>query len=150
MAIASAAIFYGDLKNYRGQDTIFDIQKFLSFEGNTGPYLLYTYARAKSILRKAKKISNKYSLEELNRTENALISKLNSFPETVEKSYKNLAPNQIANYAFELSQKFNEFYHANKVIGSKEESFRLSLVLAFSQTLKNALNLLGISTLESM
>lgn len=149
-SIARAAIFYGDLKNYRGQDAIFDIQKFLSFEGNTGPYLLYTYARAKSIIRKAKKAANQFTLEELNKTEKALISKLSAFPETVERAYKNLAPNQIANYSFELSQKFNEFYHSNKVIGSKDESFRLSLVAAFAQTLKNSLNLLGIETLESM
>jgi arginyl-tRNA synthetase len=149
-AIALAAIFYGDLKNYRVNDMIFDIERFTSFEGDTGPYLLYSYARARSILEKAKYKQKKYLLKNLNDSEKNLISQLNNFPAVVLDSYKSFSPNLIANYAFQLSQTFNEFYHSNKVIGSENEQFRLVLVSSFSQVIKNALKLLGISALEKM
>ncbi len=149
--IARAAIFYGDLKNNRSADALFDIKRFVAFEGNTGPYLLYTYARAKSILRKAKYSPKKeYKLMNISDKEKNLISQLSIFPEIVFQAYKNLAPNLIANYAYQLSQEFNEFYHAEKVIGSENEQFKLALVESFSQVLKNALHLLGIKTLEKM
>ena len=148
--IALAAIFYGDLKNYRSNDMIFDIENFVSFEGNTGPYLLYSYARAKSILRKAKYKPRPIKITALSPAEKQLISKLAKFPEIVSHAYTQLAPNLIANYAHELSQMFNEFYHSEKVIGSENEQFKLSLVEAFSIVLKNSLALLGISVLEKM
>jgi arginyl-tRNA synthetase len=154
-SIARAAIIYGDLRNYRSQDVIFDISRFLEFEGNTGPYLLYSYARSKSILRNAKskkKIgkSKKFNKTDISESEKALITELSKFPEVVQKSFENLSPNLIANYAFNISQKFNEFYHSNKVIGSDNEQFRLSLVNAFSIVLCNSLSLLAINTLEKM
>src|SRR3989344_4673758 len=148
--IALAAIFYGDLKNYRSNDMIFDIENFVSFEGNTGPYLLYSYARAKSILRKAKYKPRPIKITALSPAEKQLISKLAKFPEIVSHAYTQLAPNLIANYAHELSQMFNEFYHSEKVIGSENEQFKLSLVESFSIVLKNSLALLGISVLEKM
>jgi arginyl-tRNA synthetase len=150
-AIAIAAIFYGDLKNYRSNDIIFDIERFLSFEGDTGPYLLYSYARARSILKKAGYApKKKYKLKNLDDYEKNLILKLQNFPEVVNHAYAQLAPNIIANYSFSLAQIFNEFYHSDKVIGSEEEQFRLILVDAFSQVLKNSLSLLGISAIENM
>ncbi len=148
--IAIAAIFYGDMKNYRGVDAIFDIKKFLSFEGNTGPYLLYSYARARSILRKADYKGEKTSILEIDNDEKKLISMLGQFPGIVKNAYESLAPNLIANYSYELAREFNEFYHKAQVIGSEKESFRLGLVNAFSQVLKNALNLLGIEVMEEM
>ena len=160
--IAIAAIFYGDLKNTRTNDMIFDIDKFLEFEGNTGPYLLYSYARANSILRKyneeSKKTKAKQKKEEnkklekieINPQEAELIKKLAEFPEIIKKSYTNLAPNIIANYSYELSQVFNEFYHAHPVLGSKEQLFRLNLVRSFCIVLKSALNLLGIQEVDEM
>lgn len=149
-AIALAAIFYGDLKNYRANDMIFDIEKFISFEGDTGPYLLYSYARAKSILEKAKYKPKKIKVGKIEENEKQLINELARFNSVIKHAYDNLSPNLIANYAYHLSQKFNEFYHTNKVIGSDEEQFRLSLVDSFSIVLKNALHLLGISTIEKM
>ena len=149
-AIARAAIFYGDLKNYRSNDIVFDIDRFLSFEGDTGPYLLYTYARAKSILEKANYGPKKYAVKNLTDLEKNLILQLASFPEVVKHSYDSLAPNIIANYVYQLSQTFNEFYHASKVIGSENEQFRLVLVDSFSQVLKKSLSLLGISVIEKM
>ena len=149
--IALAAIFYGDLKNYRVNDAVFDIERFTSFEGDTGPYLLYSYARAKSILRKANySPKKKYSIKNLNDVEKGMISQLGNFGEVVSASYTNLSPNLIANYIFETAKKFNEFYHSNQVIGSENEQFRLVLVDSFSQVLKNGLSLLGINALEEM
>ena len=142
--IAIAAIFYGDLKNQRTNDIVFNIEKFLDFEGNTGPYLQYSYARASSILRKASKNTKKSKSEILNEKEIALIKKINDFPEAVKKSYEHLFPNLVANYSFELAQKFNEFYHSCPVIGSENEQFRLKLVEAFRITIKKSLYLLCI------
>jgi arginyl-tRNA synthetase len=148
--IALSAIFYGDLKNSPDNNILFDPDKFLSFEGDTGPYLLYSYARANSILKKITKKIKKVEIPELKEQEIKLIKKINHFPEIVKKSYEHLAPNIVANYSFELSQIFNEFYHSCPVIGNKEESFRLKLVDAFRITLKKSLDLLGIDTLEEM
>jgi len=149
-AIALSAIIYGDLKNYRLNNMVFDIEKFLSFEGDTGPYLLYTYARARNILRKSKSPIKKFRLGEINDLEKRLLVQMNLFSSIVKESCDALSPNLIANYAFQLSQIFNEFYHSNPVIGSDNESFRLTLVNSFSHVLKNALFLLGIPVIDKM
>lgn len=148
--IAIAALFYGDLKNYRENNIVFDLERFLDFEGNTGPYLIYSYARASSIIRKVKKTKENFEIFDLNKEEESLIKKLAEFPEVVKKAKESFSPNLIANYSFELCQIFNEFYHAHQVIGSKEEVFRLNLVEAFRNVLKKCLNLLGIRELEEM
>ena len=149
--VANAAIIYGDLKNNRTNNIPFDIKRFVSFEGDTGPYLLYSYARANSILNKIKTKPKKLIIDNLEEKEISLIKKLSDFQKVVEDSYKTLNPSLIANYSYQLSQIFNEFYHACPVIGSREkESFRIVLVECFKQVLKNALNLLGIETLEKM
>jgi arginyl-tRNA synthetase len=150
LKIALAAIFYGDLKNYRSHDVHFNIKRFLSFEGNTGPYLLYTYARAKSILSKAKILPKNFSVTSLESLEKNLLFKLSQFPVVVLQAHESFSPNLIANYSYELSQSFNEFYHSCPVLNSSQESFRLTLVDSFSQTLQNALGLLGIETIENM
>jgi arginyl-tRNA synthetase len=148
-AIALAAIYYGDLKNNRENNMVFDVDKFLAFEGDTGPYLLYSYARASSIIRK---VSSKATVKilDLKDTEIKLLKKISNFEEIVARANESLSPNLIANYSFELSQIFNEFYHACPVLGSREEGFRLKLVDAFRITLKKSLNLLGINVIEEM
>ncbi len=149
--IAMAAMRYYFLKVDKGRDVTFKPEESIKFEGDTGPYLLYSYARARSILSKAKyKPSKKISPNNIVGSEKRLISYLSKFPQVVASAYESLSPNLIANYAYELSQKFNEFYHEQQVIGSEEESFRLALVDSLSQTLKNSLSLLGISVLEKM
>ncbi len=149
--VANAAIIYGDLKNNRTNNIPFDIKRFVSFEGDTGPYLLYSYARANSILNKIKTKPKKLIIDNLEEKEISLVKKLSDFQKVVEDSYKTLNPSLIANYSYQLSQIFNEFYHACPVIGSREkETFRIVLVECFKQVLKNALNLLGIETLEKM
>jgi len=148
--IALSAIFYGDLKNFRLNDVTFDIKRFISFEGDTGPYLLYTYARAKSILKKTELKESRMKIKDITEPEKYLINELSRFPEITRHAYENLSPNIIANYSFHLCQLFNEFYHSNQVIGSDSESFRLEIVSSLAQVLKNALSLLGINVLEKM
>ena len=147
---AIAAIFYGDLKNNRANNIVFDLKKFVSFDGDTGPYILYSYARASSILRKIKKQSKPITINELKRSEIELSKKLNEFKTITLKAYTSLNPTLIANYAYQLSQIFNEFYHECPVLGSEREYFRKGLVEAFVQVLRNSLSLLGIDTLEEM
>lgn len=148
-AIALSAIRYYLLKVDRTKDLVFKPEESLQFEGNTGPYLLYTYARSKSILAKSKK-KKSIKVKEISDSEKSLISKLSIFPEITKSAYENLAPNLLANYAFELSKDFNEFYHSEKVIGSENESFKLALIESFSLVLKKSLNLLEIDVLEKM
>ena len=132
------------------KNMLFDPKESISFEGNTGPYLLYSYARANSILNKFKKEPKIIFSENLEEKETELILKLNEFPRIVKKSYGSLNPSLIATYSYELSKIFNEFYHALPVLDSKEKDFRINLVNAFKETLKNSLNLLGIEILEVM
>jgi arginyl-tRNA synthetase len=147
--VALAAIFYGDLKNNREKNMVFDVDKFLSFEGDTGPYLLYSYARASSIVRKVKS-KKAVRIVDLKDSEIRLLKKIDSFEDVVARAYENLAPNLVANYCFELAQIFNEFYHSCPVMGSIEEGFRLKLVDAFRVTLKKGVELLGIGVIEEM
>lgn len=149
LRIAIAAIFYGDLKNNRAKNIVFDIKTFVSFEGNTGPYILYSYARAGSILEKAPP-EKKFEVYDLEPKEIELVKKISSFPQVVSSAANSLNPSLIANYSYQLAQIFNEFYHACPVIGSEQEAFRLALVQSFRQVLKNAMQLLGISTINKM
>lgn len=148
LIIALAAIKYSLLKQDINRQIIFNPNESLSFEGDTGPYLLYSYARASSITRKAK--SKKIKIIDLKDIEISLIKKIDLFPQIIEKAYKNLSPNLIANYSYDLAKVFNEFYHECQVIGGIEEGFRLALVESFKITLKKSLYLLGIETLEEM
>jgi len=149
LKVAIAAIFYGDLKNNRANNIVFDLKKFTSFEGDTEPYILYSYARASSILEKAPE-QKKFEVHELEENEIALAKKLKDFPEVVLTANRTLNPSIIANYSYQLAQTFNEFYHSCKAIGSEEEAFRLALIQSFRQVLKNSLKLLGIEILEEM
>ena len=147
--IAIASIFYGDLKNNRKNNIVFDLKKFVLFEGDTGPYIQYSYARASSIQRKAT-TQQKFEVNYLDNKEIELIRKLLQFPDVASKAYISLNPSLIANYTYQISKLFNEFYHACPVIGSDQEMFRLALVEAFRQILKNCAHLLGIELLEEM
>ena len=138
------------LRNENNKNITFDINESLRFEGDTGPYLQYTYARASSIIKKAKLMKAGTTIPELTNQEIILIKKISLFPEIVEKAGKLMNPSLIANYSHELAQSFNEFYHGCKVIGDKCEGFRLKLVDAFRTTLKNSLYLLGIDVMEEM
>jgi arginyl-tRNA synthetase len=149
LKIALAAIKYTLLKVDIKKKIIFDPNKDLEFEGNTGPYLLYSYARANSIIKKVKS-KKPVKIIDLKDSEIKLIKKINEFPEIIKKAYEKLSPNLIANYSFELAQIFNEFYHNCPVMGSIEEGFRLRLVDSFKITMKKSLELLAIDVLEEM
>jgi len=148
--IAVAAIKYSMLRNENNKNITFDWQQALNFEGDTGPYLQYAYARASSILRKAKSTNKKITINKPENSEIKLIKKISQFPEQVELAAKQLNPSIIANYSFQLAQIFNEFYHSCPVINSQQEAFRLALVRAFRITIKNSLYLLGIDVMEEM
>jgi len=150
LAISIAAIKYSMLKQNPNRGMVFDKKEALSFEGDTGPYLLYSYARANSILSKVKPDKNFHLPDELKSQEVELIIKLSKFQEVVLGSYSSMNPAPVAHYAYELSQIFNEFYHSCQVIGSEEEKFRLALVEAFGVVLNSSLNLLGIETIKEM
>ena len=149
LKISVAAIKYSMLKQSPNKNIIFKPEDSLNFEGDTGPYILYSYARANSIIEKYKDKKDKkdFQLEELEIT---LIKKLSQFPEAVSESVKNLNPSVIAHYTYQLAQNFNEFYHSCPVIKSEKEQFRVSLVKSFIQVMKNSLNLLGIKAIEKM
>ncbi|PIN90414.1 arginine--tRNA ligase [Candidatus Pacearchaeota archaeon CG10_big_fil_rev_8_21_14_0_10_32_14] len=153
LKITRAAIIYGDLKNYRENNMIFDIDRFISFEGNTGPYLLYSYARASSIIRKSKsknKIKIDHQEDSSKESQNLLIKKLSEFPEIVSKANKDSDPSLVSNYSYDLAKLFNEFYHSSQVIGSSDQDFKIKIVESFRQVLKNSLALLGIDVIEEM
>ncbi len=149
LAISMAAIKYSMLKQGINKSIIFNKEEAMSFEGDTGPYLLYSYARASSILRKVKS-NKKVKIVDLKKQEIALLKKIAVFPQVVEKAYEDFAPNLIANYCYELASLFNEFYHNCPVLGSDEEGFRLKLVDCFRSVMKTSLVLLGIDVVEEM
>lgn len=152
LTIALAAIKYMLLKVDTKKEMTFNPKESIAFEGDTGPYLLYSYARANSILSKVKKIQPSYSTDgDLDEKEEELIVKLSQFKKIVEEAYQTLNPSLVAKYSFELAQTFNEFYHACPVMGGEEkQEFRIALVESFAQVLKNSLYLLGINVLKEM
>ncbi len=149
--VGVGAVKYIVLKSTPAGDVHFSWEQALNFEGDSGPYIQYTYARASSIIRKVGKFNkSKIKIENLAPVEVNLIKKIYNFPEVVLNAQKSLNPSLIANYSFELAQIFNEFYHSCPVINSDNEAFRLSLVNSFRTTIKNSLYLLGIEVMEEM
>lgn len=152
--VGLGAIKYTFLKSNYLQNIKFDLKESVSLEGNSGPYLQYTYARTQSVLRKAeetgKTLHDDYGDAELNQDEVSLIRTFIHFPEAVEEAAKNYAPNLLCNYLYDLAQKYNAFYNANKIIGGENAQLRLSLTQASGQILKNGLKLLGIQAPERM
>jgi arginyl-tRNA synthetase len=160
--VGTGAIKYAILNHEPARDIQFSWKQALKFEGNTGPYLQYSYARASSIIKKANSredTSKKPSgvldkpatkIPTLTQQEISLIKTISKFPEIVEKAGKQMNPALIANYSFDLAKIFSEFYAQCKVIGDENEAFRLRLIDAFRTTLKNSLHLLGIEVMSEM
>jgi arginyl-tRNA synthetase len=153
--VGIGAIKYADLSRDRIKDMRFDWNEMLSFEGDTGPYMQYTHARACSILRKAKLKSppKKIHAELLSDPkEKALVRKMCEFPQTIERAAEDCKPHYIANYVFTLATAFNEFYQSVPVLKSEGNlrSARLALVMATKEVLKKGLYLLGIEAPEEM
>lgn len=149
--VSIAAIKYSILKQSIGADIVYDFDKSISFEGDSGPYLQYAYARANSILEKAKaeKIKGEISgLKELSEVEKLLYR----FPEIVLRSAEEYAPHYITNYLIDLSRSFNSFYGNNIIVDKKdsESAYKVALTEAFYVVMKNGLHLLGIKAPEKM
>lgn len=153
--LAVASVKYSFLKNGVSSPIAFDFNESISLEGNSGTYILYTYVRTQSILKKIelshlaiKQFSNlAMSADEL-----SLLRLLCQFPNVVENVAKNFAPNYIATYLFELAQQFNLFYQKYPVLKAEKDtqSFRLSLTKGIGEVLKKGLDLLGIKTVDRM
>lgn len=148
-AVGIGAIKYSLLKTSRDTDIYFGLDESLALEGNSGPYLQYTYARIQSVLKKLRNPKEE-NARGLNEEETLLLRLLVRFPEVLVESANNFAPNLVVNYIYELAQKYNNFYSKHKIIGSSNEAFRLNLSSACGTVLKNGLKLLGIDTPERM
>ncbi len=153
--VANAAIKYFILSRNLKNDIVFEREKALSFEGNTGPYLQYTHARIHGILRKGniESVNNIEQIPGVTPEELVVLRKLNQFPEIVAYAAREYIPTHLCTYLFELSQNFNTFYQAVTVLSEEDEAkrtFRLGLIAGTAQVLKNGLTLLGIDAPEQM
>lgn len=154
--IGVAAVKYSFLRVGRAQDIAFDMKESISMEGNSGPYLQYTYARTQSLLLKSKEVyshnmpSDKETIKQLNVEELSVLKLLPKFSETIEIAAKSYSPNLLCNYLYELASKYNSFYNAHKIMGSEKEEFRLALTAATGIIIKNGLGILGIKAPEKM
>ncbi len=149
--VGVAALKYSILRSSLGSDIVYDFEKSISFDGDSGPYLQYTAVRANSILEKARdfNIEDKGNIPEETTDLEKIIYQ---FPEIIERSYLLLEPHHIATYLTGLASSFNTFYGNTKILDDKNKSviYHLKLIKAFYQTMKNGLWLLGIETPEKM
>ncbi|MBQ8281536.1 MAG: arginine--tRNA ligase [Lachnospiraceae bacterium] len=153
--VGLSAIKYGDLSNQPSKDYIFDIDRFTSFEGNTGPYILYTMVRIKSILSKCgevKAVINGTSYEP-SAEETALRLQAARFNDMIEHAAAELAPNKICQYIYELSNAFNSFYHGNRILAETDETKKASWIALITLTLRileNGIDLLAFEAPDRM
>ena len=156
--VALAAVKYGDLSNQASKDYVFDTDKFTSFEGNTGPYILYTLVRIKSILEKMTDedragAEKKPILPPENADEKSLMLSLTDFAPAVQSAYEELAPHKLCAYIYRVSNEFNRFYHGTKILSEENAAKRqsyLSLLGLVREVLECCIDLLGFSAPEHM
>ena len=151
-AVAVGAIRYSVLKQSIGSDIIYDFDKSISFEGDSGPYLQYSYARAQSVLRKAVAEKIKASFKKVPTEITQLEKFLSYFPEFVLQASQNYEPHFLVLYLTELAGIFNNYYAKNKIVDKADEfsPYKVALTNAFLQVMKSGLWMLGIKTLEKM
>ena len=155
--IGLSAIKYGDLSNQASKDYVFDIDRFTSFEGNTGPYILYTIVRIKSILNKYQAQGGDLTKGRIPAAENdsqkALELVLARFNGVLENAFDELAPHKVCAYIYELANAFNKFYHETKILGEEDEEKRAGLVAVLQLTkrvLETCIDVLGFEAPERM
>ncbi len=156
--VALAAIKYGDLSNQVAKDYIFDMERFTSFEGNTGPYILYTIVRIKSLMNKLVEQDivvdeDAVILPPENKSQTDVMLSIAKWSETVEAAYAEQAPHKICQFVYELSDAFNKFYHDNKIITNEDEKVRASYILLsqlVGRALETGIDLLGLEAPEKM
>jgi len=145
------SVKYSILKVGRMTDMAFDLASSISFEGDSGPYLNYVYVRTKGVARKANDDKAEVIIDELSDTEKSILRWIARFSEVVESAGKDLAPNLVCSYLFELSQKYNSFYSKNPIAGGgRYKGRRLTINNAVGQIIKTGLKLLGIEVVEKM
>jgi arginyl-tRNA synthetase len=155
--VGLSAIKYGDLSNQATKDYIFDVDRFTSFEGNTGPYILYTIVRIKSILNRFREEGGDVAagriLPASNASEKNLQLQLTAFGDTVENAFEEKAPHKLCAYIYEVSNAFNSFYHETKILSEadtdRKQSF-IQLLKLTERVLSTSIDLLGFSAPERM
>ena len=155
--VGLAAIKYGDLSNQASKDYVFDVDRFTSFEGNTGPYILYTIVRIKSILAKykeeGKQTEGLYLRAAENEFEKALMLEIAKFNEMIDTVYEEIAPHKICAYIYDVANTFNKFYHETKILSESDEEKRagyIALLALTKKVLTTCIDLLGFEAPERM
>ncbi len=155
--VGLSAVKYGDLSNQASKDYIFDVDRFTSSEGNTGPYILYTIVRIKSILKKYEEAGG-CAKEALigaceNENEKALMLLLTRFNSVMDIAYEELAPHKVCAYIYEIANAFNKFYHETTILGTEDEErkkSRIRLLMLTQRVLETCIELLGFEAPERM
>lgn len=155
--VALSAMKYGDLSNQAAKDYVFDVERFISFEGNTGPYNLYTIVRIKSILAKyaeSGKDAAKCKMKKpQTQSEKALMLEVAKFNNVIETAFEELAPHKICAYIYDLSNTFNRFYHETKILSEENEDRKagfIALLLITKRALEACIDMLGFEAPERM
>ena len=157
--IAVAAIKYGDLSNQPSKDYVFDLDRFTAFEGNTGPYILYTIVRIKSILNKYKELHGDVNVADIKLlpastdSETGLMLELTKFSDMIDVAFKENAPNKVCQFVYDLANAFNRFYHENKIIAEEDAAKQASWIALISYTLdmlNQCIDLLAIEAPDRM
>ena len=155
--VGLAAIKYGDLSNQASKDYVFDVDRFTSFEGNTGPYILYTIVRIKSILGKYQQdggiIEDLKLQEATNESEKALMLEIAKFNEMINNVYAEIAPHKICAYIYDVTNAFNKFYHETKILAEEDAQKKagyIALLKLTKDVLETCIDLLGFEAPERM
>ena len=155
--VGMSALKYGDLSNQASKDYVFDVDRFTSFEGNTGPYILYTIVRIKSILNKYQEAGNQVKGLKISALENesqkALMLELAKYNSVIDVAYEELAPHKICAYIYDLANAFNRFYHETKILAEEDKAKQQSYIALLTLTrdvLNTCIDLLGFEAPERM
>lgn len=155
--VGLSAIKYGDLSNQASKDYVFDVDRFTSFEGNTGPYILYTIVRIKSILNKYQADGGKAGADKIRKpsgeSEKALMLELSRYNGVMENAFEEIAPHKICSYIYDLANAFNRFYHETKILSEECEEQKgswISLLLLSKDVLETSIDVLGFGAPERM
>ena len=155
--VGLAALKYGDLSNQAAKDYVFDVDRFISFEGNTGPYILYTIVRIKSILNKYEETGSKVADCQIQKSESAsekaLMLEVAKFNLVMENAYEELAPHKVCAYIYDLANAFNRFYHETKILSEENETRKagfIALLAITKRVLEACIDVLGFEAPERM
>lgn len=155
--VALSAVKYGDLSNQASKDYIFDLERFISFEGDTGPYILYTIVRIKSILNRYRESGavpeSTVLRESQSESEKALMLEITKFNAMMESAFEETAPHKVCSYIYDLANAFNKFYHETKILTEENEERKagwIALLVLTRDVLKTCIDVLGFSAPERM